>query len=180
MDRMDHAERAPARNWRVDMLVEEVGKISSLDRASRTVSLIAAASGQEQEQEQEEEQELEQEDQEEQGGPAPAPWKRAKLRGWVIIGDLEGGNITKVPGPSPSQVQPAAAVAVAAAAAAAAETAVQVFRGMLVILYTAAQVIRAMSSVDNRISNHGSLAICNIASFLCYPGLMLACGYSSA
>ena len=22
---MDHAERAPARNWRVDMLVEEVG-----------------------------------------------------------------------------------------------------------------------------------------------------------
>ncbi|CAE7358827.1 Rad54b [Symbiodinium natans] len=56
--------------------------------------------------------------------------------------------------------------------------AVQVFRGMFVILYTAAQVVRTLSNVD-RVGNHASLAVCNVASFLCYPAMMLACGFSS-
>ncbi|CAJ1382785.1 unnamed protein product [Effrenium voratum] len=52
--------------------------------------------------------------------------------------------------------------------------AMDVFRGMLVVLYTSAQVIHTAS--EHRFG--ASLVLCN-AAFQCYPGIMLACGYSS-
>jgi len=57
--------------------------------------------------------------------------------------------------------------------------AVDVFRGALVILWTWAQVVHTLSSLEQRLNNDASLVLCNVASLLCYPGLMLACGYSS-
>lgn len=199
---MDHAERAPARNWRVDMLVED----RHLHRGSEPSSDVRSATKMQ--------------------GASDSRMERSCSDdpGSVssLLGFLSTSPAADNTGQTRSSLQPTFSSSALEEAASrwlqqtfitesdqrshkgdlrtatkplcflpdgltidvhgtvlGVSRAVQVFRGMLVILYTAAQVIRAMSSVDNRISNHVSLAICNIASFLCYPGLMLACGYSS-